>query len=89
MDPASPERFRSRETMVDVPQVSLRFGLGVFQADWIVLKGPLSIVTGVPRSSDDQETHSLRSILSLRSENRFSSSLHALRMMALSAGLSE
>jgi hypothetical protein len=28
--------------------VLLRFGFSVFQADWIVLKGPLSIVTCIP-----------------------------------------
>ena len=70
--------------------VLLRFGFSVFQADWIVLKGPLSIVTCIPGSNDDQEERSLRSILSLRSEKppliistRFEDE------MVLSAALSE
>jgi hypothetical protein len=68
-----------RPQFLDRLAVLLRFGFSVFQAGWIVLKGPLSIVACIPGSNDEQETRSLRSILSLRSENRASSSLLRMR----------
>jgi hypothetical protein len=59
-------------------------------ADWIVLKGPLSIVTCIPGSNDDQEERSLRSILSLRSEKpRLIISTRFEDEIVLSAALSE
>ena len=49
-----------RPQFLDQLAVLLRFAFSVFQARWIVLKGPLSIATCIPKSNDDQETRSLR-----------------------------